>query len=877
MTSAELKSILESPEKVAQIPVEDLREQARLYPYSQVMQLLYAIRLRYSSEHLFNQQLGKTAALTNDRSVLFELFEDKPKLGGLQSHRDQVDEILETPRAEPELKVVEDEPPKTPIVLAPKEQEEPQLEKREGQEPKQAAVKQESPRQVDIPKPAPKPDPVPELDPAELAKMTPQERVQAILARNRALRAQFEQSSAQRKEEKLFGESAPKKEGALERASEEKEELKPASPDLTEEPAMQQKPEESAEQEKLVSPPEESEEPLQKISEEDSDSLEGMQPTEKIEEHVEESEPEPEQKESGPKVSGADQEEEDLYDTLTYKDRPIDISSLMRKRYGWRKSEQKDAQEDSPSRIEQEEVQDSNQTPAAESDGRESDLSLIARVRSIRERLDNLRAEGSLSEDEIASISRQYEELEALISTVPPDVKEVFEVELEKSEDLNSEEEETAEGALEGKQDSEGETESLSQDGFLENESETSIMALDSNAESEASSAANDLEDEEEARLKESREEDAEAQASSGLTAELGTEREEESDSEEDSKKLPEEQEDLQSSAKDLAREEEPESSDEEELDSEIKRIEALAARLREERGEDSEENQTPESTDPAPEEVLSERENAPESEELVKTAEEPEVVGKPTSHREETDEQETEQVLEGDTANENVEHVAASHHNETADREDEPIDQEPKQSLSDKEGFEEEAASQSDNSEESEATDAPEETGETEAFKESVSDIENQAPDQMQEIGEDDNFKEERELGQSTSFSAWLRQVSGAKSTEEKESNKEDQSPETRKEIASKIDLLDSFVEKLPELKKKRPPVKGLGEMPAMDEPEFGSEGGSLVTETLAKVYIKQKHYKKAIQAYEILKLKYPEKSSFFASQILEIKKLDK
>lgn len=871
---------------MAQIPVEDLREQARLYPYSQVMQLLYAIRLRYSSEHLFNQQLGKTAALTNDRSVLFELFEDKPKLGGLQSHRDQVDEILETPRAEPELKVVEDEPPKTPIVLAPKEQEEPQLEKREEQEPKQAVVEQESAKQVNSAKPAPKPDPVPELDPAELAQMTPQERVQAILARNRALRAQFEQASAQRKEEKLFGESTPAKESASaeesapvkateEEVTEGNKERGPASPDQTEEPAMQQEPEESAEQEKLVSPPEESEESLQKPLEEDTDSLQGIQAGDEAEEQAEESDHE--QNESTLKVSSADQEEEDLYDTLTYKDRPIDIGSLMRKRYGWRKSEQKDTQENSPSRIEQEEVQDSNQTPAAESDGRESDLSLIARVRSIRERLDNLRAEGSLSEDEIASISRQYEELESLISTTPPDAKEVFEVELEKSEDLNSDEEGTAEGALEGKQDSEGETESLSQDGFLENESETSIMALDSNAESEASSAANDLEDEEEARLKESMEEDSEAQASSGLTAELGTEREEESDSEEGSKGFLEEQEDLQSSAKDLAREEELESSDEEELDAEIKRIEALAARLREKRGEDSEENQTAESNDPAPEEVLSERENAPESEELVKTAEEPEVVGKSTSHREETDEQETEQVIEGDTANENVEHVAASHHNETAEREAESIDQEPKQSLSDKEGFEEEAASQSDNSEESEATDAPEETGETESFKESVSDVENQVPDQVEEATGDDGPREAEELSQAESFSAWLRQVSGAKQAEEKELDKEEQPAETRKEIASKIDLLDSFVEKLPELKKKRPPVKGLGEMPAMDEPEFGSEGGSLVTETLAKVYIKQKHYKKAIQAYEILKLKYPEKSSFFASQILEIKKLDK
>lgn len=46
-----------------------------------------------------------------------------------------------------------------------------------------------------------------------------------------------------------------------------------------------------------------------------------------------------------------------------------------------------------------------------------------------------------------------------------------------------------------------------------------------------------------------------------------------------------------------------------------------------------------------------------------------------------------------------------------------------------------------------------------------------------------------------------------------------------------------------------------------------------SLMTETLAKVYLEQKKYQKAIQAYEILILKYPEKSSFFADRILDIK----
>ena len=44
-------------------------------------------------------------------------------------------------------------------------------------------------------------------------------------------------------------------------------------------------------------------------------------------------------------------------------------------------------------------------------------------------------------------------------------------------------------------------------------------------------------------------------------------------------------------------------------------------------------------------------------------------------------------------------------------------------------------------------------------------------------------------------------------------------------------------------------------------------------MTETLAKVYLAQKKYENAIQAYKILSLKYPEKSSLFADQIQRIK----
>ena len=44
------------------------------------------------------------------------------------------------------------------------------------------------------------------------------------------------------------------------------------------------------------------------------------------------------------------------------------------------------------------------------------------------------------------------------------------------------------------------------------------------------------------------------------------------------------------------------------------------------------------------------------------------------------------------------------------------------------------------------------------------------------------------------------------------------------------------------------------------------------LTTETLAKLYVEQGHYERAIQAYKILCLKYPKKSSFFANRIKEI-----
>ena len=87
---------------------------------------------------------------------------------------------------------------------------------------------------------------------------------------------------------------------------------------------------------------------------------------------------------------------------------------------------------------------------------------------------------------------------------------------------------------------------------------------------------------------------------------------------------------------------------------------------------------------------------------------------------------------------------------------------------------------------------------------------------------------------------------------------------------LEEKISLIDTFLENRPKI----PPVRQ--DQPKVDlsaNNAFNKE--ELMTETLAKVYLQQKKFKKALYAYQILSLKYPEKNSFFANQIKKIKQL--
>ena len=87
--------------------------------------------------------------------------------------------------------------------------------------------------------------------------------------------------------------------------------------------------------------------------------------------------------------------------------------------------------------------------------------------------------------------------------------------------------------------------------------------------------------------------------------------------------------------------------------------------------------------------------------------------------------------------------------------------------------------------------------------------------------------------------------------------------------EKRKKAELIDKFIETNPKIS----PIKQTAITPAVQLDANSEENSYLMTETLARVYLEQKKYTKAIQAYEILILKYPEKISFFADRISDIK----
>jgi hypothetical protein len=111
-------------------------------------------------------------------------------------------------------------------------------------------------------------------------------------------------------------------------------------------------------------------------------------------------------------------------------------------------------------------------------------------------------------------------------------------------------------------------------------------------------------------------------------------------------------------------------------------------------------------------------------------------------------------------------------------------------------------------------------------------------------------------------SFSDWLK-ISSFKPIDR---NTE---PVKKASLEEKLDLIEEFIVKNPKIE----PIKEKT-IEESTKPQI-TENEEIMTETLARVYVLQHKYADAISAYQILSLKFPEKSSFFADQIKQIEVL--
>jgi len=116
-------------------------------------------------------------------------------------------------------------------------------------------------------------------------------------------------------------------------------------------------------------------------------------------------------------------------------------------------------------------------------------------------------------------------------------------------------------------------------------------------------------------------------------------------------------------------------------------------------------------------------------------------------------------------------------------------------------------------------------------------------------------------DLGGKFSFEMWLKMLPDIKDTTKVAI------PDTGK----KITLIDQFLANQPRISKPKAEFFS----PTKAAKVSISESDDLVSETLAKIYVQQGNFQKALKAYESLFLQNPEKSTYFAARIKEVRAL--